>query len=116
MYITLEEAKKHLNINSDFTDDDSYITSLINVSENLVQKHIDRELSELEDGGEIPTPLKQAMLLLIGNFYANRESVAFSSVAVLPLAYEYIIALYKCYYGNPEGTSNIIDDDSSDGI
>lgn len=106
MYITLEEAKKHLNINDDFTEDDTYIMSLINVSENIVQKHIDRELSEFE---ELPAPLKQAMLLLIGNYYANRESVAFSSVAVLPLAYEYIIALFKNYYGSSEGTSNITD-------
>lgn len=106
MYITLEEAKKHLNINDDFTEDDEYILSLINVSENIVQKHIDRELSEFE---ELPTPLKQAMLLLIGNYYANRESVAFSSVTALPHAYEYIIALFKNYYGSSEGTSNITD-------
>lgn len=106
MYITLEEAKKHLNINDDFTDDDEYILSLINVAENVVQKHIDRELSEFE---ELPTPLKQAMLLLIGNYYANRESVAFSSVTALPHAYEYIIALFKNYFGNPEGTTNITD-------
>lgn len=106
MYISLAEAKKHLNINSDFTDDDAYIMSLINVAENVVQKHIDRELSEFD---ELPTPLKQAMLLLIGNYYANRESVAFASVTALPHAYEYIIALFKNYFGDPEGTSNITD-------
>lgn len=33
MYITLDEAKKHLNVESDFTEDDSYITSLIEVAE-----------------------------------------------------------------------------------
>lgn len=104
MYITLAEAKKHLNINSDFTDDDAYIQSLINVCENIVQKHIDRELSEY---GTLPTPLKQGMLLLIGNYYANRESVAFSSVSPLPHAFEYIIALFKNYDGPHEGTSNI---------
>lgn len=29
MYITLENAKKHLQIDDSFTDDDSYITGLI---------------------------------------------------------------------------------------
>ncbi len=36
MYVTLDEAKKHLNIDADFTDDDAYITSLIEVSEDSV--------------------------------------------------------------------------------
>jgi DNA packaging protein, QLRG family len=29
MFVTLKEAKKHLNIDDDFTDDDAYITTLI---------------------------------------------------------------------------------------
>ena len=29
MYITLQSAKKHLQIDSDFVDDDDYITFLI---------------------------------------------------------------------------------------
>ena len=36
MYVTLDEAKKHLNVDADFTDDDAYITSLIEVSEDSV--------------------------------------------------------------------------------
>lgn len=29
MYVTLEQAKKHLNIDNSFTDDDNYILQLI---------------------------------------------------------------------------------------
>nr|DAV98938.1 MAG TPA: hypothetical protein [Caudoviricetes sp.] len=29
MFVTLKEAKKHLNIDNGFTDDDAYITTLI---------------------------------------------------------------------------------------
>jgi hypothetical protein len=29
MYVTLEQAKKHLNIDTDFTEDDNYIITLI---------------------------------------------------------------------------------------
>lgn len=36
MYITLSEAKKHLQIDSSFTDDDAYITALIEVAEDSV--------------------------------------------------------------------------------
>ena len=79
MYILLDDAKRHLNVDKDFRDDDKYIASLIDVAEKVVERNIDINLKELEDGdGDIPSPLIQAMLLLVGNFYANRESVAFA--------------------------------------
>lgn len=108
MYLQLYQIKKHLNINDEFHDDDEYLVDLSMVAENVVQKHIDVELADLEDGdGNIPSPLYQAMLLLIGNYYANRESVAFASAMPLPHAYEYLIALYKNYNGPHEGTSTL---------
>lgn len=108
MYLQLYQIKKHLNINDEFHDDDEYLVDLSVVAENVVQKHIDVELADLEDGdGYIPSPLLQAMLLLIGNYYANRESVAFASSQPLPHAYEYLIALYKNYNGPHEGTSTL---------
>lgn len=100
MYIYLEDAKHHLNVDQDFQDDDIYIASLIQVAEAIVEKDIDTKLSDLEDeDGDIPSPLKQAMLLLIGNFYANRESVAYANMVKVPNSYEYIIDLYKNYRG-----------------
>lgn len=108
MYLKLQEIKKHLNINEDFNDDDLYLLELAKVTENIVQKHIDRELAELEDEeGNIPSPLAHAMLLLIGTYYASRESVAYVSTSELPHAYDYIIALYKNYDGSHDGTSTL---------
>lgn len=108
MYLKLQEIKKHLNINEDFNDDDLYLLDLAKVTENIVQKHIDRELAELEDeDGNIPSPLAHAMLLLIGTYYASRESVAYVSTTELPHAYDYIIALYKNYDGSHDGTSTL---------
>ena len=58
MYIYLEDAKHHLNIDQDFQDDDMYIASLIEVAERVVEKDIDTKLSDLEDeDGDIPSPL-----------------------------------------------------------
>ena len=107
MYVTVAELKKHLNIDASFTDDDNYIAHLILACENVVQKHIDRELSELVDNGVLPASLTHAIMLLAGNYYANRESVAFANAQQLPHAYEYLIALYKNYNGSSEGTSTI---------
>lgn len=100
MYIQLYQVKKHLNIDESFRDDDEYLMSLVEVAEKVVERNIDTSLELLEDGdGEIPSPLIQAMLLLIGNFYANRESVAFANVVNVPLSYQYLIDLYRNYRG-----------------
>lgn len=100
MYILLEDAKRHINVDEAFRDDDIYITNLIDVAEKIVEKDIDTSLKGLEDeDGDIPSPLKQAMLLLVGNFYANRESVAYTNMVEVPKSYQYLIDLYKNYRG-----------------
>jgi len=100
MYIQLYQVKKHLNIDEDFRDDDEYLMSLVEVAEKVVERNIDTKLRQLEDGdGFIPSPLIQAMLLLIGNFYANRESVAFANSVNVPYSYQYLIDLYRNYRG-----------------
>lgn len=97
MYITLEQAKKHLLIDDSFTADDPYILDLITVAEDSVSKHLDIALDELEVGGSLPPAVIHAMLLMIGNLYSNREPVVFGSIAKLPYSYEYLIGLYKHY-------------------
>lgn len=100
MYIQLYQIKKHLNIDTSFHDDDEYLVSLEQVAEKIVEQDIDTKLTKLEDGdGELPSPLIQAMLLLIANFYANRESVAFAMSTNVPHSFQYIIDLYKNYRG-----------------
>lgn len=99
MTISLEDIKKHLNIDDDFTDDDIYLLSLVDVAEKIVLKHIDcNDVDDLlDDEGNLPTPLIQAIKLLVGNFYANRESVSNTTVQSMPLNYEYILDLYMDY-------------------
>lgn len=99
MYLNLYQVKKHLNIDEDYTDDDEYLVDLINVSEAVVSKHIDDNLNEVAEanGGELPSPLVHAMLLLIADLYQNRETVAYTTINELPLSYKYLLSLYKNY-------------------
>ena len=98
MYIDLQTIKKHLNIDTEFTEDDDYLMMLEGVAEISVEKHIDKKLTQLEDGeGNLPSPLKQAMLLFIGNMYLSRESVTFGNAVEIPLSYNYLLDLYKDY-------------------
>ena len=45
--MTLEQIKRHLNIDDEFTEDDEYIMSLYEVAVELVQRHIDMTFDEL---------------------------------------------------------------------
>lgn len=120
MYLDLEKIKKHLNINEDYTADDMYLTDLSEVAERVVETHIDNKLDIIasNNGGTLPAPILHAMLLFIGNMYANRESVAFVSANEIPLSYAYILDLYKCYYHNNDDEDEemiiIIDNLTSD--
>lgn len=98
MYITLELAKRHLNIEPDFHDDDEYIVGLIDVAEQAVRVDVNDDLDTIavKNGGCIPTPLFQAALLMLGNLYQNREIVGAKTVA-LPFGYKYLIDLYRNY-------------------
>ena len=49
MFVQLYQIKKHLNIDDYFTDDDEYLVSLEQIAEQVVSKHIDRDLSELAE-------------------------------------------------------------------
>ena len=98
MYITLELAKKHLNIEPDYHDDDQYIVGLIDAAEQAVRVHVNDDFETIaeKNGGCIPTPLFQAILLLVGQLYQNREIVGSKTVA-LPFNYQYLIDLYRNY-------------------
>lgn len=96
--ITLELAKQHLNLEPDYVDDNKYIETLIEVAEQAVEVHVNEKLEDIADKeGQIPKPLLQAILLMVGNLYQNREMVAPMKVTALPYNYEYLINLYKNY-------------------
>lgn len=108
MYLQLYQIKKHLNIDSDFKDDDEYLMDLASAAELAVQKSIDTNLADLEDGdGMIPSPLLIAALHLVGTWYADRESVAHTGVSVLPHSFEFLVNLYRDYQ-NISGSTNTL--------
>lgn len=97
-YLVLDEIKKHLNIDSAFTDDDEYLESLATASEDVVSKYIDYPLSQLEDAdGNIPNALKFAMMLWIGTIYAVRESTTSVNTNPMPHSLEMLCDLYRDY-------------------
>lgn len=95
MYVTLEQAKKHLNIDDSFKDDDNYILDLIKVSEDAVEKNTDIALSDQIVDGQLPSTIIHSILLLVGNLYNNREATSYSVPSEVPFAYKYLINLNR---------------------
>lgn len=93
--MTLNEVKKHLNIDESFTEDDDYITSLIKVAEDAVAKNENIALNDMIEDGELPPSVKHSILLLVGNLYNNREATSYSVPSEVPYAYKYLVNLNR---------------------
>lgn len=82
MYITVEDLKKHLNV--DHSEDDAYIEELSEVAEDAVAEYLNRPIADFVTDGKLKASVRHAIRLLVGTWYASRESVAFASPSVLP--------------------------------
>ena len=72
---------------------------LVTVAEDSVSQHLDIALSDLvKNDGRLPSSVIHSILLMIGNLYANREPVSFTTVAKVPYTLDYLLNLYKHYY------------------
>ena len=58
--------------------------------------------------GIVVTNLMKIQILMVGSFYAKRESIAFAATTEVPLAYEYLLSLYKNYDGPHDGIKDKI--------
>ena len=98
MYIELEDVKRHLIIEDNA--DDLYLLTLIDAAIADVEYHIDDKLSNLEDcNGNLPSGLIHAIMLLIGTWYNNRESVSYGNAHAIPQTFDYLIQHYINYEG-----------------
>lgn len=96
-YATLDMAKRHLNIEDAFTDDDLYIEGLISVAEEKVAAELCIKVDDMSSLGSegIPSTILHAILLTIAAYYSNREDI--TAVHTRPLEYgvKYLTQLYR---------------------
>jgi hypothetical protein len=96
-YVDLQTVKVHLNLEDDFQDDDLYILALVDVAQSAVEKYLDIPLADICKDGVLPTPIKHAILLLVGTFYAQRESISSAAMHPVPHAFDLLCDLYRNY-------------------
>lgn len=83
MYISVDDLKKHLNV--DHSEDDDYIKELAEVAEDAIATYLNRPMTDMiDDYGNVRASVRHATRMLVGTWYANRESVAFASPSVMP--------------------------------
>lgn len=102
--IPLSLAKKHINCT--FDDDDEIIQLYIDVAIESVKKHCNQGWLDLDytlSGNTeyidyaFPKPVKQAILLLTANLYANKEPVSHGTPVKVPYTYDYLLEKYINY-------------------
>ncbi len=94
-YLNLSDAKKHLNV--DFSDDDSYISQLIDAAEAAVSNYIQTSLSDYVHGDILDPALLHAIKIMVGNLYSNRESIAYAVPQAIPYTLTFLLAPFIKY-------------------
>ena len=74
-FLTLEQIKKQLIIDQDFTDDDEYLEMLGDSAEQFLADHLNRNLFEVvgDFGGDLPPSLQHALRMLVDYFYSTER-------------------------------------------
>lgn len=94
-YITLEDIKRQLVIDHDL--DNSLLMQLGDAAEQTIENHIGQPVAAVLVGGQVPAPLKQAMLMFVASQYNVREHETLSSGGRISATWEALIGPYRKY-------------------
>ena len=88
--------KQHVRAD-DFGGDDLYLDHLLSAAEEYVTTATARTLDELKElgGGELPPTLVQAVLLIAGHWYNQREAVSSTQMTEVPYTLQALVKPYR---------------------
>ncbi len=94
--VSLALFKKHVRAD-DFADDDEYLEHLLETAESAVITATNRTQEELAQmgNGDVPTPIKHAVMLLGAHWYNQRESVSGTQMHAVPDSLQALIKPYR---------------------
>lgn len=94
--VSLELLKKHVRAD-DFSDDDDYLSHLLETAQQHVTMSTSRTAAELMamGAGEYPLPLRHAILMLAAHWYNQRESVSATQMHDVPDALQALVKPYR---------------------
>lgn len=93
-YTNLSNGKLHLKIEDDYTDDDMYISNLLDVAELAVLNYLNDSITSYT---VVPLPIVQATYFLMANWYGNRQIISFAQGIEIPYTFQFLLNPYKNY-------------------
>lgn len=79
----------------DFSDDDTYLEHLLEAAETYVCNATNRTSAELLTDGMLPVTLRQAVLMIAGHWYNQREAVSGVQMSEVPYTLQALIKPYR---------------------
>lgn len=92
LYVSIEEAKSHLNIDPLITQDDEFIKNISEVAQDAIETYLNRPLIELESSpGKLRAAVNHAIKLMIGSLYNNRETSSPTKMVEVPYTVSFLL-------------------------
>lgn len=103
--INLELIKTHCRLDPDFTDDDKLLSIFLRAAHRYIEGRTKRKLfKDVEDEGYTDDGLlmdgdiEAVMLLLVGHWYENRESVNIGNItSIIPFGPDELLQQHRRY-------------------
>ena len=99
--ITLSDIKAQLRIESDFTQEDTLLTSYGNSAEQTIAQYLNRgntvaemTASLTEQYGSVPENIKHAALMLVDTWYQYRSPISWQSLSLVPYTFDILVKPY----------------------
>lgn len=93
MYVTLEDIKRHLNV--DFDEDDTLITSMIEAAEVSIEHSINTPLADIATEWVLPKDLVHAIRIMTAVFYEYREGFTHGKIMQVPFTLAHLLTPYR---------------------
>jgi uncharacterized phage protein (predicted DNA packaging) len=92
-FLTIDNIKQQLRI--DWSEEDALLDEYGKAAEDTLLNLLNRNYHDLlESYGEVPAPLIQAALLLVGESYQHREPSSAQNLSSVPYAFDMLIKPY----------------------
>ena len=97
-YLNLKDIKNQSVIDVDFEDDDVLLEQMGNAAEDYIEQLVNKPLDDIcaENGGEMPSSLYQAMLIMTDYLYSQNRGSEQQTVDV-PKVVEIFVKLYRSF-------------------
>lgn len=101
-FLTLDYIKQQLRI--DWSEEDTLLDEYGKAAEDTLLNLLNRSYQDLlESYGEVPAPLVQAAMLLVGQSYQHREPSSAQNMSAVPYTFDLLIKPYMRLTSEPCG-------------